>query len=207
MTIKLGVLISGSGTNLQAIIDAIAAGTLDASVQIVIASKPEAYGLVRAREALIPTMNMTREAYAEPDLADAVIAMAMRNHDVDYVVMAGYMRKVGANILDAFPTRVINIHPALLPSFVGAHAMQDAWNHGVKVSGITVHFANAEYDRGPIIAQEPVRIEPGMSFEDFEAAMHKVEHKLYPQVLQWIAEDRVRVTVNDAGRSVVQVLS
>ena len=204
--IKLGVLISGSGTNLQAIIDAIAAGTLDASVEIVISSKPEALGLQRAAKAGIQTMSFDRDMYAkDPLMVDALIAEELKVHECDYVVMAGYMRKVSNVILDTFPDRVLNIHPALLPSFAGAHGIVDTFNHGNKVGGITVHFANAVYDDGPIIAQRAVEIREDDTVESFEERIHEAEHELYPQVLQLLAEGRVSIERNEVGRRVVHI--
>ncbi|NTU89162.1 MAG: phosphoribosylglycinamide formyltransferase [Actinobacteria bacterium] len=149
MGIKLGVLISGGGTNLQALIDAIVARELDASIEIVISSKEDAYGLKRAVAAGIPTMALSREVYKDSRQADEIIASELRRAGCDYVVMAGYMRMVTEPILLAFENRVINIHPALLPSFPGAHGIADAFNAGVKVTGVTVHFADHEYDKGP----------------------------------------------------------
>ena len=193
MTIKLAVLISGSGTNLQAIIDAIDQGTLDASIELVLSSRPEAYGLKRAAKAGLAVMALSREVYANPEVADEVIASELKARGVDYVVLAGYMRKIGPAVLACFPNSVINLHPALLPSFPGAHAIQEAFDYGVKVTGVTVHVANAEYDRGPIIAQRPVTVEEGWSVDDLEAAIHDVEHKLYPEVLRWLADGRVKM--------------
>lgn len=193
MTIKLAVLISGSGTNLQAIIDAVEEGSLDASIELVLSSRPEAYGLKRAAEAGIPVMALSKEVYADPQVADEVIASELKARDVDYVVLAGYMRKIGPAVLTCFPNSVINLHPALLPSFPGAHAIEEAYDYGVKVTGVTVHVANAEYDRGPIIAQRPVAVEEGWSVDDLEAAIHAVEHELYPEVLRWLAADRVKM--------------
>ncbi|MBR2835882.1 MAG: phosphoribosylglycinamide formyltransferase [Coriobacteriales bacterium] len=195
MTIKLGVLISGSGTNLQAIIDRIADGTLDASIPIVISSREAAYGLKRAAQAGIQTLSLTPALYKQdPIAADEVIASELLRHEVDYVVMAGYMRMVREPLLTAFPDRIINLHPALLPSFKGGHAIQDAFERGVKITGVTVHFANADYDCGPIIAQRPVVVEEGMTVDELEARIHEVEHELYPATLQLVAEGRVHVT-------------
>jgi phosphoribosylglycinamide formyltransferase-1 len=191
--IKLGVLISGSGTNLQAIIDAIAAAALDAEVVLVISSKADAQGLKRAQDAGIPTMGLAREVYREQAAADELIAEEMTRAGADYLVMAGYMRMVTAPILDAFPDRVINIHPALLPSFPGAHGIADAFAAGVKVTGVTVHFANARYDEGPIIAQRALEIYEGDTLESLEERIHVIEHELYPQTLQLIARGRVRI--------------
>ncbi|MCI2085686.1 phosphoribosylglycinamide formyltransferase [Olsenella sp. kh2p3] len=193
MSIKLGVLISGSGTNLQALIDAIAAGRLDASIELVVSSRPSAFGLKRAEAAGIQTLTLSKEIYADPMVADEVIATELRRAGVDYVLMAGYMRMVHDPILASFPNRVVNIHPALLPSFKGAHAIQDAFDYGVKVTGVTVHFANSDYDCGPIIAQRPVEVEDGWTVDQLEARIHEVEHQLYPHVAQLLAEGRVHV--------------
>lgn len=193
MPIKLGVLLSGSGTNLQAIIDAIQAGKLDATIELVVSSRPSAYGLKRAEAAGLQTLTLSKETYEDSFVADMVIATELKRYDVDYVVMAGYMRKVGAPILESFPNRVLNLHPALLPSFRGAHAIQDAYEYGVKVTGVTVHLANADYDCGPIIAQRPVVVEEGWTVNQLEEEIHQVEHQLYPEVLQLFAQDRVHV--------------
>lgn len=193
MSIRLGVLISGSGTNLQAIVDRIAEGTLDASVEIVVSSRPDAYGIRRAEAAGIQTLTLSREVYEDPIAADEIIAAELLSRDVDYVIMAGYMRMVREPLLAAFPDRIVNLHPALLPSFVGAHAIQDAFDRGVKVTGVTVHFANANYDEGPIIAQEAVAVEEGWTVEELEERIHEVEHRLYPDTIQLLAEGRVRV--------------
>ena len=197
MSLKLGVLISGSGTNLQALIDCINNGSLDATIELVVSSRPSAQGLKRAETAGIQTLTLSKEIYADPLTADMVIASELKRMGVDYVVMAGYMRKVGMALLEAFPNRVLNIHPALLPSFRGAHAIQDAYDYGVKVTGVTVHLANFDYDRGPIIAQEPVFVQEGWGVDELEAAIHEVEHRLYPRVIRAIAEGRMYV---EAGR-------
>lgn len=193
MTVKLGVLISGSGTNLQAIIDAIAEGSLDAEIRVVISSRPDAYGLVRAKEAGIQTIALSKDVYADPDIANEAIATELVHAGCDYVVMAGYMRMLGEAVLVAFPDRVLNLHPALLPSFKGAHAIRDAYDAGVKVTGVTVHFANAEYDKGPIVAQRAVDIAEDDTLESLEEKIHAVEHELYSEVLRWIAAGRVSV--------------
>lgn len=194
--VKIGVLLSGSGTNLQAIIDGIAQEGLPVSIVKVVSSRPDAYGIERAKAANIPVLVMNRERYADPLAADELIVNELREAGAEYVVMAGYMRKVTPVMLKAFPDRVLNLHPALLPSFKGAHAIQDAFDAGVKVTGVTVHFANEDYDKGPIVAQEPVRVEENMTVEQLEERIHAVEHELYPRVLRWIAEGRVTVGSN-----------
>lgn len=191
--LKIGVLISGSGTNLQALIDEIASGNLNAEIVLVVSSRPSAAGLKRAAAAGIQTLALSKEIYADPWDADEVIATELKRAGAEYIVMAGYMRKVHEPLLMLWPNRVVNLHPALLPSFQGAHGIQDAYDRGVKVTGVTVHFANAVYDQGPIIAQEPVRVEEGWSVDELEAAIHAVEHRLYPQVVELLAEGRVQV--------------
>ena len=160
--LKIGVLISGSGTNLQALIDLIAAGKLN-------------------------------DVYADPIAADEIIAHELLERGCEYVVMAGYMRMVHTPLLAAFPNRVVNLHPALLPSFTGAHAIDDAFARGVKVTGVTVHFANEIYDNGPIIAQRALAVEEGWDVDTLEEHIHAIEHVLYPEVVQMLADGRVHV--------------
>ena len=191
--LKIGVLLSGSGTNLQAIIDAAANDGLPVDIVQVVSSRPDAYGIERARKAGIPVTVLNRDVYADPVEADKRIAETLRYAHAEYVVMAGYMRKVTPVLLDAFPDRVLNLHPALLPSFKGAHAIQDAFDAGVKVTGITVHFANEDYDKGPIVAQRAVEVREDDTLDDLEARIHEVEHVLYPEVLRLVAEGRVTV--------------
>lgn len=191
--LNIAVLLSGSGTNLQAIIDAIAAGTLNARIVHVVSSRPDAYGIERAQAAGIPVMVLNRDAYADREAADARIVETLQAAGAEYVVMAGYMRMVTPVMLNAFPDRVLNLHPALLPSFKGAHAIQDAFEAGVKVTGVTVHFANEEYDKGPIVAQCAVPVREGDTLDALEERIHGVEHELYPEVLRWIAAGRVSV--------------
>ena len=191
--LKIGVLLSGSGTNLQAIIDAVSEDGLPVDIVKVVSSRPDAYGIERAQRAGIPVLVMNRQKYADVEAADAQIVEALREAGAEYVVMAGYMRKVTPVMLDAFPDRVLNLHPALLPSFKGAHAIQNAFDAGVKVTGVTVHFANEDYDKGPIVAQEPVRVEEGWTVDQLETAIHAVEHVLYPRVLRQLAEGRITV--------------
>ena len=191
--LKIGVLISGSGSNLQAIIDRIAQGSLNAEIVLVISSRPDAYGLERAVKAGIPTIALNREAYKDAPAANQQIADALKNAGAEYVIMAGYMRKVTNEVLDAFPDRIVNLHPALLPSFKGAHAIEDAFNFGVKVTGITVHFANEDYDKGPIIAQRAVEVRESDTLDSLEERIHEAEHALYPEVLSWLAAGRVQI--------------
>lgn len=191
--LKIGVLLSGSGTNLQAIIDAASQEGLPVDIVKVISSRPDVYGIERAQAAGIPAVALNRDMYADPQAADARIVAELREAGVEYVVMAGYMRKLTSVVLDAFPDHVLNLHPALLPSFKGAHAIQNAFEAGVKVTGITVHFANEDYDKGPIVAQRAVEVLEDDALEDLEARIHEAEHVLYPEVLRLVAEGRVTI--------------
>ena len=192
--LKIGVLISGSGTNLQALIDLIAAGKLNASIELVVSSRPSAKGLQRAERA---------DVYADPIAADEIIAHELLERGCEYVVMAGYMRMVHTPLLAAFPNRVVNLHPALLPSFTGAHAIDDAFARGVKVTGVTVHFANEIYDNGPIIAQRALAVEEGWDVDTLEEHIHAIEHVLYPEVVQMLADGRVHVL--ESGKVAIDV--
>ena len=196
-SLKVGVLISGSGTNLQAILDAQAEG-LPIEVVHVVSSRPDAYGIERAKKAGVPVLVLNRDVYSDARAADSMIAETLKASGVEYIVMAGYMRMVTGVLLDAFPNRIINLHPALLPAFVGAHAIQDAFDAGVKVTGVTVHFANDEYDKGPIIAQRAVIVREDDTVESLEERIHEVEHEMYPQVLGWLADRRV--SIDAAGK-------
>ena len=186
--LPIGVLLSGS--------DAIDAGTLNAEIKLVVGSRPSAFGLKRAEAAGIQTLTLSKEIYADPIQADEVIAHELLASGCEYVVMAGYMRMVHAPLLATFPNRVINIHPALLPSFTGAHGIQDAFDRGVKVTGVTVHIANAVYDMGPIIAQRALAVEEGWDVEMLEEHIHAIEHVLYPEVVQMLSDGRVHVREN-----------
>ena len=195
--LKVGVLRSGSGTNLHAIIDAAAEG-LPVEIVHVISSRPDAYGIERAKAAGIPVLVLNKGVYADARGADAMIADTLLAAGAEYVVMAGYMRLVTEVLLEAFPDRIINLHPALLPSFVGAHAIQDAFDAGVKVTGVPVHFANGEYDKGPILAQRAVIVREDDTVETLEERIHDVEHEMYPQVLGWLADGRV--SIDECGK-------
>lgn len=196
--LKIGVLVSGSGTNLQAIIDRIADGSLNAEVALVVSSRPGVRGIERAQAAGLPVLVMEKSEYAEPEAADAKIASALKEAGCEYVIMAGYMRMVRKPLLDAYPGRIVNLHPALLPSFKGAHAIQDAFDYGVKVTGVTVHFADDKYDCGPIIAQRALPVEEGWDVDTLEEHIHAIEHELYPEVVGWLAAGRVHL--RDDGR-------
>jgi phosphoribosylglycinamide formyltransferase-1 len=202
--IALGVLVSGGGTNLQALLDAIARGRLDARVAVVVSNKASAGGLERARKAGVPTAFVDHKAYAGREAFDEATVEILRAHGVDWVVLAGFMRIVSRVLLDAYPMRVINIHPALLPSFPGVDAQKQALDYGVRVSGCTVHFVDSGTDTGPVIAQRSVPVLPDDDVESLKARILVEEHTLLAEVLQWIAEGRVAI-VAGVGRPKVVV--
>ena len=192
--LKIAVLVSGSGTNLQALIDAVDAGELDVDIVRVVSSNTKAYGIERAKSAGISTLVFRVEDYEDPEAVDRVIVRVLTEDGVEYLAMAGYMRKVTPVLLDAFPNRIVNLHPALLPKHPGAHGIQDAYDAHDEETGITFHFANEEYDQGPIIFQHALKIHwPNETVDELETRIHAAEHEYYPQVMQWIAEGRVHV--------------
>jgi phosphoribosylglycinamide formyltransferase-1 len=204
--ISVGVLVSGGGTNLQSILDAVAAETLDATVAVVISNVPGAGALARAEKVHVPTVTIDHRAYADRAAFDAAIVRELRTRGVDYVVLAGFMRLLTPTFLEAFPMRVINVHPALLPAFPGVNAQAQAFRYGVRVAGCTVHFVDAGTDTGPIIAQAVVPVLDDDDEDALKARILAQEHALLPQVLQWCAEGRVRVeTKSLTGRARVRI--
>lgn len=190
---KLAIFISGTGTNMVAIHNAIKAGELDATIELIVSSNDHAKGIQYAQNEGLDLLVFTPADYDDPEAVDARIVEALNERDIDYVAMAGYMRKVTPVLLDAYPNRVVNLHPALLPAHRGAHAIQDAFEAGDEVTGITIHFANEEYDKGPIIFQHEVPVLPDDTLDDLETRIHAAEHEYYPQVLQRIAQGEVQV--------------
>lgn len=197
--VNIGVLVSGNGSNLQAIIDGCEAGTIPASVACVISNRADAYSLERARKHGIPALHLDHRNFSGRDEYDAAIVQILREHRVNLVALAGFMRIVTPVLLSAFPDAVMNIHPALLPSFPGLHAQKQALAYGVKVSGCTVHFVDAGTDTGPIIIQGVVRVIEGDSEESLSARIQVEEHRIYPEAVRLFAENRLRVD----GRRVV----
>lgn len=198
---RLGVLISGRGTNLQAIIDAAADGRLEAHIAVVISNRPEAAGLARAAAAGIETLVLDHRGRPSRDDFDRAVAAALRDRGVSLVCLAGFMRLVGAPLLEAFPNAILNIHPSLLPAFPGLDAQRQALEHGVKVSGATVHLVNGELDAGPIVVQATVPVRDGDTVETLSARILVEEHRLYPEAIRrvlaggWRIEGRRFVAV------------
>jgi phosphoribosylglycinamide formyltransferase-1 len=197
--LRLGVLVSGSGTNLQAILDAIAQGSLDAKVCVVVSNVPSAKGLDRARAAGVPTVVLDHKAEPSREAFDAKIVEALRASGVSHVVLAGFMRIVTRVLLDGFPDRVVNIHPSLLPAFPGTQAQAQALRYGVRVAGCTVHLVDAGTDTGPVLAQAAVPVLGDDDEHTLAARILAREHVLLPEVLQWFAEGRVSVVRGAEG--------
>lgn len=194
MTIALGVLVSGSGSNLQAIIDRVGEGSLDADIRLVIANKPEAKGLERAREAGLPTACIRHADFPLREDFDRELVRLLRQAGVEWVALAGFMRILSREFLTPFAGRVVNIHPSLLPACPGLNAQGQQAGHGVRLAGCTVHFVDEKMDHGPIIIQAAV---PAFDDDDEHTLGSRIlamEHRIYPQALQWIAQDRVRVS-------------
>lgn len=191
--VNLGVLASGRGSNLQAIMDAIAEGRLDARVKVVVSDREEAMALERARKAGIPAFYVNPRAYHSKEEYEKEILRLLQKHEVELVILAGYMRLVGKVLLTAYPNRIMNIHPALLPAFPGTHGQRDAVEYGVRFSGCTVHFVDEGMDTGPIILQAVVPVEQDDTEETLAARILKEEHRIYPEAIQLFAEGRLEV--------------
>jgi phosphoribosylglycinamide formyltransferase-1 len=198
---RLGVLISGRGSNLQALIDAIADRRLDAVIALVISNRAEAAGLERARAAGIDGVCLPHRRYATRDDYDRALARELQARDVGLVCLAGFMRLVGAPLIEAFPNRILNIHPSLLPAFPGLDAQRQAIEHGVKVSGVTVHLVTAELDGGPIVVQRAVPVMTGDTPESLSARILEEEHRAYPEAVQLILDGGWRVDGRRLARS------
>jgi len=198
--IKIGVLVSGRGSNLQAIIDNIEAGRLTAEVAVVISDQVDAYSLERARKHNILAIHIGAKGYkGKRDEYDALLVQELRKHSVDLVCLAGFMRIITPTLLSAFPYRVMNIHPALLPAFPGLHVQKAAIEHGVKFSGCTVHFVDAGMDTGPIIIQAVVPVLNNDTEDSLSERILRQEHKIYSRAIQMYAEGKLKV----AGRKVL----
>jgi phosphoribosylglycinamide formyltransferase-1 len=206
-TIRIGVLVSGNGSNLQSIIDHVEAGTLDATVACVISNREHAYALERARKHGIPALYLDHRSFPDRESFDEAAVAALRERGVELVALAGFTRIVSPVMLDAFPLAILNIHPALLPAFPGNHAQRQALQHGVKIAGCTVHLVDAGTDTGPIIAQAAVPVLDTDSEDTLSARILQQEHRIYPAVIQLFAEGRIhvegRMVLVDSGKEPV----
>ncbi len=199
MTLSLGVLCSGSGTNFQAILDAIAEGSLDAKVAVMLCNRPEAQALTRATTAGIPARALPHKGAPSREAYDGQLVTELRAAGVDLVVLAGFMRVVTPVLLDAFPDRVINLHPALLPAFPGVDAQAQACAYGVTVTGCTVHLVDRGVDTGPILAQAVLPVHEEDDPHTLSERLRPLEHSLLVEVLRWFAEGAVQIERAPAG--------
>lgn len=183
---KIAVFASGSGSNFQAIIDVIQAGELDADISLLVCDKPGAFAIERANAAKIPSFVFTAKEYPSKDHYEEEILAQLKAYDVEFIVLAGYMRLIGSKLLAAYKGRIVNVHPSLLPAFPGKDAIGQALAAKVKWSGITIHFVDEGMDTGPIIIQERVRLDENETRESLQQKIQKSEHKLYPSVLQML---------------------
>jgi len=192
MALKIAVLASGSGSNLQSIIDAVERGALDAEIRLVLCNRSNAYALERAEKAGIPTATILHADFESREAFDATMIERIQSAGAELVVLAGFMRILTPLFIQTFAGKIVNIHPALLPSFKGAHGIADAVEYGVTLAGCTVHFVDEIMDNGAIIAQAVVPFSSTESAETVQKRVLAFEHRVYPQVLQWIATGRVR---------------
>ncbi|MGC1453649.1 MAG: phosphoribosylglycinamide formyltransferase [Nitrospirota bacterium] len=200
--VRIGVLVSGRGSNLQAIIDNIEKGLLPAEIAVVISDQPDAYSLERARKHNIPPIYISSKGYrGKRDEYDALLIKELQKSTVELVCLAGFMRIITPTLIKAFPNRILNIHPALLPAFPGLHVQKAALEHGVKFSGCTVHFVDEGMDTGPIIIQAVVPILDNDTEDSLSERILKQEHKIYSRAIQLYAEERLKIE----GRRVIVI--
>lgn len=193
MSLKLAILASGSGTNAQAIIDKCQLNILNASVEVIVCNRPEAKVIDRAKKEKIPIVVLDHRSYADRLSFDMDMAKEIKARNCQLVVLAGYMRLLTSEFLDIFKGRVINLHPAILPAFPGLHGAADALSYGVKISGASVHFVEEKMDSGPIIIQAAVPVYDNDNIDTLQNRIHSIEHRIFPQAIQWIAEERLVV--------------
>jgi phosphoribosylglycinamide formyltransferase-1 len=197
--LKIGVLVSGSGTNLQSIIDRCGDGSIPATIACVISNNEKAYALERARNNGIPALCLNHADFSGRTAYDAELITVLHAHGVELVVLAGFMRIITPMFIEAFPNAIMNVHPALLPAFPGLHAQRQALDYGVKVTGCTVHFVDAGTDTGPIIMQATVPVEANDTEEILSARIRAEEHRIFPEAIRLFAEGRLAVE----GRKVI----
>jgi len=181
---KIALFASGNGSNFQAIVDEIEKGALAAEIAVLVTDKPDCYAVERAKKHNIPVFSFVPKNYASKDEYEREIAFYLIEKNVSLIVLAGYMKLIGEVLLTAFPNRIINIHPALLPAFPGKNGIKQAFDYGVKVFGVTVHYVDAGVDTGKIIAQESFKAEGNETLQEIEQKIHSIEHQLYVKVIR-----------------------
>ena len=196
---NFALLASGRGSNLKAIIEAVKKGTIKAHLKAVFSDKKDAYALEHARENKIPAVFIDPKDFDGRASYDRAVVQRLHEFDIDFVVLAGYMRLLDSYFIRQYPDKILNIHPSLLPAFKGTHAIKDAFDYGVKVTGPSVHFVSDELDAGAIILQEPVRIDPQDTVESLEEKIHQAEHRIYPKAIDLFARGKLKIV----GRKVI----
>ena len=190
---NIAVFVSGNGTNLQAIIDAISRDEIRAKIALVVSDNKDAYALRRAKKANIETFVLSAKGFKIREDYDKEIIKELEKSSVKLVVLAGFMRLISPHFVRQYKNKIMNIHPALLPSFKGTHGIKDAFKYGAKATGVTVHFVDEELDHGPIILQEAVSMDEGDTLETLEEKIHKVEHRLYPEAIKLFVEGKLKI--------------
>lgn len=193
-TLSLVVLISGSGSNLQAIIDAIESGQLKAEISAVISNRPDAFGLTRAKKHNIPTISLDHTQFASRELFDSKLQAEIESLQPDIIVLAGYMRILSTPFINAFSPKILNIHPSLLPKYQGLHTHQRALENNDSQHGVSIHIVTPELDSGPVILQGKFNIEKGDTASSLQQKAHQLEHQMYPLILQWLHEKRLQLS-------------
>jgi phosphoribosylglycinamide formyltransferase-1 len=191
---KIAVFASGRGSNFEAIAQAVKKGTIKAQLALLVCDNADAPVIQKAQRESVPVCLVCRNDFPSKAAFEDAIVARLREEKIDLIVLAGYMRIISPRIIGEYPDRIMNIHPALLPSFKGAHAIKDAYEYGVKTTGVTVHFVDEKTDHGPIILQQAIDIKPGESIDSLEERIHKVEHKIYPEAVRLFLEGRLKVT-------------
>ncbi|MDH3534478.1 MAG: phosphoribosylglycinamide formyltransferase [Gammaproteobacteria bacterium] len=191
--LQLAILISGNGSNLQSIIDAIESGSLNARISAVISNERDAYGLVRATRHGLNTWVVEHRDYPDRDQFDAVLQNYLEAVNPDYIVLAGFMRILGPGFIHAFEDRILNIHPSLLPAYKGLHTHRRALDNGATEHGVSIHLVTAELDDGPVILQASYPIEAGDTVQDLQRKGQRLEHQMYPQLLRWLGNDKLAI--------------
>ncbi len=190
---KFAVLVSGNGTNLQAIIDAVKKKKIRAQLALVICDNPQAYALQRARKAKIKLVFINPQAFADRKSYDREMVKYLKQEKIDFIVLAGFMRILSEEFVRKYQGKILNVHPSLLPAFRGGRAIADAFEYGVKVTGVTVHFVDALVDHGTVVLQQAVAVKPNDTLSTLEKRIHKVEHKIYPRAIDLFARGRLRI--------------
>jgi len=190
---KFAVFISGEGTNLQAIIQAVERKEIHAELALVFSNKRNAGGLKRAEAAGVKTLFLDRKHYATPQSYERDIVIHLKEAEVDFIVLAGYMKVLSPFFIRVYPKKIINVHPSLLPSFKGARGIKDAFTYGVKVTGVTIHIVNEKMDHGPIIIQEAIKVKENDTLESLEEKLHKIEHRIFSKAIALFVDGRLKI--------------